>query len=133
MNKKELYQFVGNRIREERKKRKLTQKQLGEKIGVKHNTISSWESGVNAPEQNAIFQIAEALNIKVDDLFPNKKTEENYLDRINALTDSDLDVKDMYFLQQLIEKTLSLDEEEREKFIESIKFTVEFYEKQRNN
>ena len=30
-----------------RKKNKITQKQLADKLGVKHNAISAWENGVN--------------------------------------------------------------------------------------
>lgn len=48
----------------------LTQKELGEKIGVKHNTISSYESGKNEPEQDMLFKIAAALDISINELFP---------------------------------------------------------------
>lgn len=35
--------FVATKIKEYRKMRHLTQRELGEKVGVKHNTISSYE------------------------------------------------------------------------------------------
>ena len=38
---------VGNRIREVRKARGLTQEQLAETIGVSRQAISKWESGVS--------------------------------------------------------------------------------------
>jgi len=41
----------------------------------------------------------------------------------------DLDMEDMDFLNKLIEKTLSLEGAEREKFLESIRFTVDYYDK----
>ena len=125
MNDKELMAFVGNRIKEERKKKNMTQKALGEKIGVAHNTISSYESGKNAPEQNAIFKIARVLGIKVDDLFP--KSEHNVLDRLEELGEK-LNIEEMAFLQELVEKTLSLNEEERERFLSNIKVAVTLYE-----
>ena len=128
MDEKELVKFVGSRIKEERKKKKMTQKELGEKIGVKHNTISAYESGINAPEQNAIFKIARALDVKVDDLFPSKHEKTNELERALKMTDG-LDIKDIEFLNNLLEKTLSLKGEDREKFLESIKFTVDYYTK----
>lgn len=132
LNEKELKEFVGKRIREERKRRKLTQKELADKVGVAHNTVSSYENGTNAPEQNMIFKIATALDIKVDDLFPSREyhpQEEKFLDRIESLKTANLQLKDMVFLQSLIEKTLSLQGTEREKFLDSIKFTVDYYKK----
>lgn len=135
MNEKDLNSFVGNRIREFRTKKGMTQKKLGELVGVKHNTISSWESGINAPEQNNIFKIAKALDVKVDDLFPqdNKFIYENQADySIHSLEKelgSNFEAKDLFFLKELIKKTLSKQGAEREKFLESIKFTVEFHEK----
>lgn len=62
--------YVANKIREYRKLRGLTQKELGDKIGVKHNTISGYEKGTNEPEQDLLFKIAYALNISINDLFP---------------------------------------------------------------
>ena len=37
---------IGNFIAELRKKQKLTQEQLGEKLGVANKTVSRWETGV---------------------------------------------------------------------------------------
>lgn len=133
MNEKDLAVYVGKRIKEERKKKNMTQKELGEKIGVKHNTISSYESGVNAPEQNAIFKIARSLGVKVDDLFPLPEDEESVtsdlLERALQMTERSLDLNHVEFLKQLIEKTLTKEGEEREKFLESIRFTVDYHDK----
>ena len=38
-----------------------------------------------------------------------------------------LSTKDISFLRDLIEKTLSLDGEEREQFLKNIRFAIEFY------
>ena len=44
--------FVRNEIAKNlayfRKEKKLTQEDLGQQLGVKRNTVSSWESGINA-------------------------------------------------------------------------------------
>lgn len=135
MNEKELKEYVGRRIRDERKRKGLTQKELSEKIGVKHNTISSYESGKNAPEQDALFGIARSLDIAVDDLFPEREIDPNkgkFLNQLQSLGASNLQLKDMMFLQELIEKTLSMNETERGKFLESIRFTVDYYQKMNN-
>ena len=71
--------YVASRIKHYRKAAGLTQKELGEKIGVKHNTISSYESGKNEPEQNMLFKIASALGISVNDLFPSTESPDKTL------------------------------------------------------
>jgi transcriptional regulator with XRE-family HTH domain len=126
----ELKVFVGNKIREQRKKRRLSQKELGEKIGVKHNTISSYENATNAPEQDSLFKIARALDIKVDDLFPStiEETKGDELERALRMT-SDMNVKEINLLKTLIEKTLTLDEEEREEFLDGIRFTMDYFDR----
>jgi len=130
LEEKDLKKYVGNRIREERKKSRLSQKELGEKIGVKHNTISQYENATNSPEQDSLFKIARALNIKVDDLFPPMNVDDKSESFERALKMAEgLDLKEINFLKSLIEKTLSMKGEGREKFLESIKFTIEYYEK----
>lgn len=63
--------YVGKQIRKYRKLRKMTQQELGSRIGVKHNTISGYESGTNEPEQNVLFSIADVLGVSINDLFPS--------------------------------------------------------------
>lgn len=130
MEEKDLKKYVGNRIREERKRSRLSQKELGEKIGVKHNTVSQYENATNSPEQDSLFKIARALNIKVDDLFPPMNVDDKSESFERALKMAEgLDLEEINFLKRLIEKTLSMEGEGREKFLESMKFTVEYYEK----
>lgn len=54
-------------IKEKRKARKLTQKQLAKAVGVSHVTISQWESGVTSPKGMYIGQLAKALGITLDE------------------------------------------------------------------
>ena len=65
-----VYSYVAQKIKYYRKLKRITQKELGEKIGVKHNTISSYENGINQPEQDLLFKIADALDVSINDLFP---------------------------------------------------------------
>lgn len=73
--KYDVTKYVGEKIREYRKRNKMTQKDLGLKIGVKHNTISGYESGTNEPEQNILFAIADVFGISINDLFPPLDSE----------------------------------------------------------
>lgn len=62
--------YVAQKIKYYRKLRRMTQKELGERVGVKHNTISSYENGINEPEQDLLFKIADVLDININELFP---------------------------------------------------------------
>lgn len=74
--KYDVSKYVGERIKHYRKLNKMTQKELGMRIGVKHNTISGYESGTNEPEQNILFAIADVFGISINDLFPSTTTKE---------------------------------------------------------
>lgn len=52
-----------------RKKCKMTQKELAEKIGVKNNTISQWENGTNSIDVELLFNICDILGVSVNDMF----------------------------------------------------------------
>lgn len=61
----ELVNF-GKRLRLTRKAKGLTQKELGEKIGVGRTTISEYESGKIVPRQDGLIKLSEVLNVSVD-------------------------------------------------------------------
>jgi transcriptional regulator with XRE-family HTH domain len=125
-----LSKYVGNKIREFRKKKNLTQKELGDKIGMKHNTISGYENGSSSPEQDTLFKLAHVLDVRVDEFFP-PRTGEDSLETVLTKNEN-LDFEDTVFLKQLIDKVNSLSGEEREKFMDSIRFAVEYFNKMNN-
>jgi transcriptional regulator with XRE-family HTH domain len=59
---------LGKRIREERKKRGMTLKDLGQLIGFSHSYISQVERGMITPSLLALREIAGALNVPPGDL-----------------------------------------------------------------
>lgn len=52
-----------NRIKQIRKEKGLTQTEFGEKIGVKGNTITMYESGARVPSDAVIISICREFNI----------------------------------------------------------------------
>lgn len=127
MNEENLRKYIGSRIRELRQKKKMTQIELGKKLGVAYNTISAYENGRISPDSDKLFLMADILDCKVDDFFP--PMSDYFLDRIKDKRNENLSATDMRFFQMLVEKALSMDDKERAKFMESIKFTVEFYDR----
>ena len=52
-----------------RKNNKITQKKLAEKLGVKHNAISSWKNGVNSIDIDTLFRVCQIFGITVNDMY----------------------------------------------------------------
>lgn len=62
-------QYVtGTTIKELRKKNKITQVQLAEKLGVSDKTVSKWETGKGYPDITLLEPIADALRVSVAEL-----------------------------------------------------------------
>ena len=67
---------VGERIRQNRLNKKMTQKELGEKAGIAEPTIRRYELGKLNPKFETLQKIASALEIDVTELLqPLKVTE----------------------------------------------------------
>ena len=129
----ELLIYIGNKIKDYRKKQGLTQKELGKKVGVGHTTVSAYEKGTISLNMNMLFAISAALDIRVDDLFPERNSNQAYLEKTKGMITKDLNSEEMLFLQKLIEKTSLMNKEERSKFLDSIQFTVDYYDKMNKN
>ncbi|MDR1705158.1 MAG: helix-turn-helix domain-containing protein [Clostridiales bacterium] len=56
----------GDKLREQRKKKGLTQKELGEAIGVTRATLNNYERGFSHPAHSVYFKIAEYFGINVN-------------------------------------------------------------------
>ena len=54
----------GTQLRQARKRRRLTQKALADAIGVKHNSVSNWESDRNRPDPETIRALCALLEVQ---------------------------------------------------------------------
>ncbi len=57
---------MAKRIKELRNEKKLQQKELAEKIGVKQNSISRYESGIFVPSMEVLVHLAQVLDTTTD-------------------------------------------------------------------
>jgi len=55
-----------NRIREIRKERGLTMKELGVVVGLAESTISQYETGKRQPDNETLLRLAEYFGVTVD-------------------------------------------------------------------
>ena len=81
---------TGLLIKEQRIKTGLSQSMLAEKMHVSREAVSKWENGHNLPDASIMLQLAEVLNVTVDDLLVGEKKENRpvneALKRKNKLT-----------------------------------------------
>ncbi len=83
----------GKRLRALRKEKKLTQKQLGNLIGVQDSVISFYELGDRMPSPEIIARLATVLHVSADYLMG--------LDRHNTVDLSGLDNTDVELVRHL--------------------------------
>ena len=70
MTDAELAIYIGAKIKEFRLLRGLTQKELAKLVNIGDTTIANYEKGYRTPKKNTMFDLANAFNVSIDDLFP---------------------------------------------------------------
>lgn len=83
----------GEKIKEARKLKGFTQKQLAAKIGAKHNSISDWENNKNKPDPDTIELLCGVLDITPNYLLATESgefspTEKLLIEKYRALDDT---------------------------------------------
>ncbi|MBK9373718.1 MAG: helix-turn-helix transcriptional regulator [Holophagales bacterium] len=75
----------GRRLQEIRKKRGLSQKELGAAVGVHYIQVSKYETGVNFPTVGKVLQIARTLQVSLDQLFGEVVPDEAHVKNLRLL------------------------------------------------
>ncbi|KSU00621.1 helix-turn-helix domain-containing protein [Lactococcus lactis] len=87
MDDREINKFVGMKIKEFRKNKKLTQQDLANLVGVKNSAISNYEQGTRIPKRDFLFRVANALGVSIDEFFPMQSEEtSSTLSEINKIS-----------------------------------------------
>jgi len=73
------YKF-GNFVCNLREKRGMTQADLAKQLGLTPAAISKWENGSSKPRVEVLFQLAEILGVRPEELMEGHYIEENHLD-----------------------------------------------------
>lgn len=81
-------QLIGNRVREHRKRKGISQEQLGAMLGFSQSKISKIENG-NCDSLSDLKLIAAALDVRIEDLVredssDEKKNDESTVDDHNG-------------------------------------------------
>lgn len=64
-----------------RKKQKISQEKLAEKIGVSRQSVSKWENGTAYPEMNRIFELCKIFHCKLNDIVNDNILDFDSLDK----------------------------------------------------
>lgn len=75
---------LGEKIREERRKRKLTLELLSQKTGLSKSFLSQIERGLAQPSVSSLKKIAQEFGISVVSLFANETNNRNILNLVPA-------------------------------------------------
>jgi len=67
--------ILGNRIKELRKQRGLTQSAFADELHVSFQAVSNWERGIAPPELENLINIATYFAVSVDDLLSHRSDD----------------------------------------------------------
>lgn len=95
---------LNENIKKARLKKKMTQRELGNAIGVSHNAISDWESGNHKPDADTVMSLCKILGVDANYMFDWKDEplddekqslvdalkKNNFLDENDDISDKDL-------------------------------------------
>ncbi|PFX49703.1 helix-turn-helix domain-containing protein [Bacillus pseudomycoides] len=104
------------RIKELRKKRKWSQRELGEKVDVSESFISKVESGKKQPSREVTTKIAEVLNVTTDFLLGRSNEED-----LNEILDAKF--------KEMKERLANLPESQREMIMKQAENLMAEFEK----
>lgn len=74
---------IGEKIRQLRLQRGMTQGQLGEALGLSAQAVSKWESQTNMPDIQLLPELSVLLGVSIDELF--SLTDDSRMDRIENM------------------------------------------------
>lgn len=86
-NVTEIDKIVGNKIKEIRKSKKISQSKLGEIIGITFQQVQKYENGTNRISISRLYDIAQALNIQIEKLISQDAINESNAEQSNEKAD----------------------------------------------
>lgn len=73
------------KLKELRKLRKISQKELANQLGFAQNTLSQYETGMHQPDNVTLMKIAEFFDVSVDYLLGKNDNKEKTNNKVNEL------------------------------------------------
>ena len=100
--------LFGDRLKELRKSKNLTQEEFGKLFGVAKNTVSYWEANTSKPDIDLIKEIAKYFNVTTDYLLGFNQDDLDKIEKLKTtLKESGLMVGDDLTIEEF-EKALKI-------------------------
>lgn len=81
--------MIGQRIRDLRKQKRMSQTELAKSAGVSQTTVTAWETGKAEPSSSAVAKLADIFNVTTDYLLGRPNMQETKKDDVE-LSDDDV-------------------------------------------
>jgi transcriptional regulator with XRE-family HTH domain len=81
--------MIGQRIRDLRKQKRMSQTELAKSAGVSQTTVTAWETGKAEPSSSAVAKLADIFNVTTDYLLGRPNKQETKKDDVE-LSDDDV-------------------------------------------
>lgn len=109
--------MMNERIKKIRKENNLTQEKFAERLGLKRQTIATYETGRSEPMDNIIFSICREFNINEDWLRTgtgdmHKEPTEKTADIVSELIEGDTPFNDI--IKEIMNTYIHLDSKSKE-------------------
>lgn len=89
---------IGIFIKEQRIKLGLSQNDLGDKLYVTRQAVSSWENGKCIPDSDLLLKLSELFSVSVNDILCGETLEESLLDLVDENNRKTSKIKRLLFL-----------------------------------
>ena len=80
---------TGKKISDYRKQKNMTQLEIADKLNISFQAVSSWERGETMPDISKLPELAQILEVTIDDILPNHK-QAQIIEKINGGNISDI-------------------------------------------
>ncbi len=85
MQNEDIRRAFGARLKALRKQKNLTQKELAEKVDVRHPQLNKYECGLHAPPLITLVLMAEVLDTTIDYLLAGNRKEASSISNVRLL------------------------------------------------
>jgi transcriptional regulator with XRE-family HTH domain len=75
--------MFGERLKELRKNKKLTQEDIAKIFNINPATVSAWEVGKAQPNYDILVELANYFGVSIDFLLGNETNSPNTIDKVN--------------------------------------------------
>lgn len=72
------------KLKEAREKKQIKQADIAKILDTTQQTISSYESGIRKPSLDRLIELAQILDVTLDDLVEFKKIHHRYSKKLNS-------------------------------------------------